>query len=165
LLTPHAIESFFCKDVLRFFGKRINASGQIPARFPGPLQMNLREYPEGERNKFCVQGNSTKFYDKAYTDVGSLLRAAETTINNASVFRAYRPTEGGPEDDLQWLPMRPGITDLKRRTEISQAVNHQLVDALASVDDTARLEELDRIHSAPGHLEPPPGTGSPPLWG
>ena len=142
LLTPHAIESFSCQDVLRFFNKRVNQSGEIPASFSGPLQMNLRKYTAGERDKFWLQGNSTKFYDKAYTEVGAVLRAAETTINKAGVFRAYRAKEGGPEAELQWLPMRAGIADIKRRTEISDAVNNRLMDALASVDDTARLEEL-----------------------
>ncbi len=48
-----------------------------------------------------MQGNSSKFYDKAYTGHGSVLRAAETTTNNVSVFRGYRPKEGGSEDDPQ----------------------------------------------------------------
>jgi hypothetical protein len=142
LLTPHAIESFSCQDVLRFFQKRVNRNGDIPAKFPGPIQMNLRRYEVGERDKFWVQGNSTKFYDKAYTEVGALMRAAETTINRTEVFRAYRPKEGGAEDDLQWRSLRLGVADLQRRAEISGAVNNRLMDALASVDDTALLEEL-----------------------
>jgi hypothetical protein len=142
LLTAHGMLSFHSSDVLRFFGKRINQSGSIPASFPGPLQTNLREFREGERVKFWAQGNSTKYYDKAYTEVGSVLRAAETTINNAGVFRSYRAKQGGPADDLQWRQMRKGIADLNRRAEISQHVNDRLIDALASVDDSHKLEEL-----------------------
>jgi len=141
-LTPHGMLSFASADVLRYFGKRVNQSGKIPARFNGQLQTNLREYREGERVKYWLEGNSAKFYDKAYTEKGSVLRAAETTINNVRVFRSYRPKEGGPEEDLQWRPMRKGIADLNRRAEISQHANERLVDALASVDDSQRLEEL-----------------------
>jgi len=141
-LTAHGMLSFASADVLRYFGKRVNQSGKIPGYFNGPLQTNLKEYREGERIKYWLQGNSTKFYDKAYTERGSVLRAAETTTNNVEVFQSYRPKEGGPEDDLQWRPMRKGIADLNRRAEISQKVNDRLMDALASVDDSRRLEEL-----------------------
>jgi hypothetical protein len=70
------------------------------------------------------------------------LRAAETTINNVDVFRTYRPKEGGPEDDLQWRKMRKGVADLHRRAEVSQHTNNRLINTLASVDDSQRLEEL-----------------------
>jgi hypothetical protein len=141
-LTPHGMLSFSSADVLRYFGKRVNQSGKIRANFQGQLQTNLREYREGERVKYWLEGNSAKFYDKAYTGKGSVLRAAETTINNVSVFRSYRPKEGGPEEDLQWRPMRKGIADLNRRAEISQHTNERLMNALASVDDSRTLEEL-----------------------
>jgi hypothetical protein len=142
VLVPHGMLSFGSSDVLRYFGRRLTKEGMIPARFNGQLQTNLKEYREGERVKFWLQGNSTKFYDKAYTDGGSVLRAAETTTNNVSVFKSYRPKQGGPEEDLQWRPMRKGIADLHRRTEISQRVNDRLIDSLAAVDDSHRLEEL-----------------------
>jgi len=92
--------------------------------------------------KFWLEGNSAKFYDKAYTESGSVLRAGETTTPNVSVFRACRPKEGGPADDLQWRQMRQGIADLHRRAEVSQKVNNRLINALASVDDSRRLSEL-----------------------
>ncbi len=74
--------------------------------------------------------------------MGSVLRGAETTINRVQDFRVYRPKEGGPEDDLQWRGMRKGIADLHRRAEVSQKANERLLNALAKVDDTARVEEL-----------------------
>jgi len=141
-LTPHGMLSYRSADVLRYFGRRVNRTGKIPAHFDGQLQTNLREYREGERVKYWLEGNSVKFYDKAYTEQGNVLRAAETTINNVSVFRSYRPKEGGSEEDLQWRPMRKGVADLNRRAEISQHTNERLVQALASVDDSRRLEEL-----------------------
>ena len=63
-------------------------------------------------------------------------------MNNVSVFSSYRPKEGGDPEDLKWRPMRKGIADLHRRAEVSQQVNNRLIDALAGVDDSRRLEEL-----------------------
>jgi hypothetical protein len=142
IMVPHAMLDFQCSDILRYFGKRVLKSGEVPERFNGQLESNLKEYREGKRVKFWMEGNSTKFYDKAYCSEGSVLRAAETTLNNVTVFRTYRPKEGGDPEDLQWRQMRKGIADLHRRAEVSQKVNNRLVDALAGVDDSRRLEEL-----------------------
>src|SRR5437870_7530982 len=89
-----------------------------------------------------MNGNSTKFYDKAYSQWGNVLRGAETTLNTVADFRVYRAKEGGPEEDLQWRGMRKGIADLHRRAEVSQKANERLLDALASVDDSQSVEEL-----------------------
>jgi hypothetical protein len=97
---------------------------------------------EGERVKFRINANSVKFYDKAYSEVGSVLRVAEATLNNVDDLRVYRPKEGGPEEDLQWRRMRRGIADLHRRAEVSEASNRRLADALAAVDDSRTIEEL-----------------------
>jgi len=142
LSVRHAIVSFSCTDILRYFGKRVTKAGEVPERFNGELKSNLKQYREGERVKFWLEGNSTKFYDKAYSDLGSVLRAAETTTQNVRVFQTYRPKEGGPDDDLQWRPMRQGIADLHRRAVVSQQANDRLINALASVDDSRRLVEL-----------------------
>ena len=40
--------------------------------------------------------------------------------------------------------MRKGIADLKRRTEVSQAINNRYLDALASIEDTTALGDLTR---------------------
>src|SRR5450759_5266627 len=98
-------------DVLRYFGKRVTKAGEIPERFNGELQTNLKQYREGERVKFRLHGNALKFYDKAYTELGSVLRAAETTINNVAVFQSYRAKQGGPSDELKWRQMRQGVAD------------------------------------------------------
>jgi hypothetical protein len=142
ILVAHGMLSYGSADVLRFFGKRVKKSGAIPTNFHGELQTNWKERAAGERVKFWMDGNSAKYYDKTFSEVGNVLRAAETTINNVQVFRAYRPKEGGPADDLAWRPMRKGIADLHRRVEISQKTNERLIHALASVDDSRRLEEL-----------------------
>lgn len=142
LLVPHGMLSFSSADVLRYFGQRVNQSGAIPDRFHWKTQTDLKEYREGERVKYTLGGNSAKFYDKAYTAWGNVFRAAETTINNVDPFQEYRAKEGGPAEDLQWRPLRRGIAGLHRRAEISQKTNERLLEALASVDDSRRVEEL-----------------------
>jgi hypothetical protein len=142
LLVRHSVLSFSCADVMRYFGRRINQSGEIPANFSGTLQSDLKRRQEGERVKYRMNGNSAKFYDKAYSEIGSVLRGAETTITTVGDFRVFRPKEGGPEDDKQWRPMRLGIADIHRRVEVSQNTNERLLNALASVDDSRKVEEL-----------------------
>ena len=144
LLVRHGVLNFSSTDVMRYFGRKVNQSGAIPANFNGKLQSDFKQRREGERVKYRLNGNSAKFYDKFYDSAGSVFRAAETTINTVQDFRAYRPKEGGPEDDLQWRPMRKGIADLSRRAEVSQKANDRLMDSLASVDDTRSVEELTR---------------------
>src|ERR1035438_2780189 len=112
LLVRQAVLSFSCADVMRYFGRRVNQSGEIPANFSGTLQADLKRRQEGERVKYKMNGNSAKFYDKAYSEVGSVLRGAETTIATVKDFRVFRPKEGGPEDDLQWRPLRLGVADI-----------------------------------------------------
>ena len=142
LLVRHGMLSYSSADVIRYFGRRVNQSGLIPAHFSGTLETDLKRRQQGERVKYRMNGNSAKFYDKAYREFGSVLRGAETTINTVEDFRAYRPKEGGSEQDLQWRPLRRGIADLHRRAEVSQKANERLLNALAQVDDSRSLEEL-----------------------
>ena len=141
LLVRHGMLSYSSADVMRYFGRRVNQSGLIPAHFSGTLETDLKRRQQGERVKYRMNGNSAKFYDKAYREFGSVLRGAETTINTVEDFRAYRPKEGGSEQDLQWRPLRRGIADLHRRAEVSQKANERLLNALAQVDDSRSLEE------------------------
>jgi hypothetical protein len=142
LLVRHGMLSFSSPDGMRYFGRKVCQSGEIHPNFNGTLETNLKRRQEGERVKYKMNGNSAKFYDKAYSEIGSVLRGAETTINTTHDFRAYRPKEGGPEDELRWRPMRKGIADLHRRAEVSQKANERLLNALASVDDSRSVEEL-----------------------
>jgi hypothetical protein len=142
LRVRHGVLSFSSADVMRYFGKKVNPSGDVPASFNGTLETDLKRRQQGERVKYRMNGNSAKFYDKAYSEWGSALRGSETTINDVEDFRVYRTIEGGPEDDLRWRPMRKGIADLHRRAEVSQKANERLLNALAGVDDSRSVEEL-----------------------
>jgi len=141
LLVRHGMLSYSSADVMRYFGRKVNQSGAIPAHFNGTLETDLKRRHEGERVKYRMNGNSAKFYDKAYSEIGSVLRGAETTLNTVKDFRVYRAKEGGPEEDLQWRTLRKGIADLHRRAEVSQKSKERLLNARASVDDSRSVEE------------------------
>ncbi len=133
-LVRHGMATFGSGDVMRFLGRKVPKSGNVHAAFQGELRTDLLRRPEGVRIKHRVNGNSIKLYDKQ----GSVLRV-ETTINDPSDFKAYRPAEGGEKEDLQWRKMRRGIADIHRRAQVSDASNKRYLEALANVDEEAPL--------------------------
>jgi hypothetical protein len=141
LLLQHGMTTFASPDVLRFLGRRVPSDGRPPAGYEGELFSDVKQRKEGARIKHYIDGNSVKAYDKAYTDLGSILRA-ETTINRVRRFTVYRPKEGQPKGPLAWRPLRRGVADLYRRAELSHKATTRYLDALASVDDSTRLREL-----------------------
>ena len=126
-LTRHAMLHFQSPDVLRFLGKRLTSN------FTGEVTSDYKRRPEGVRVKHRVKTNSVKMYDKQE----SVLRI-ETTINDPRDFRVFRAPEGQPEAEKSWRPMRKGVADLHRLTEISQRANETYLEALSTVevDDT-----------------------------
>ena len=136
-LIHHGLTTFFSRDVMRFLGRNIPATGNIPTRLQAEVVSDMKTRPEGVRIKHRLGENSIKMYDKQ----GSVLRV-ETTINDAADFKSFRTPEGKPEADKAWYPMRKGIADLHRRAETSQAANDRYLRALASVQDTTSLGEL-----------------------
>jgi hypothetical protein len=140
-LLEHAMTTFGSTDIMRFLGRRIPLSGAIPKRFAGEVVTDLAERQEGVRVKHRLDANSVKLYDKAFTSVGSVLRA-EPTINDVSDFRVYRRKEGDAKGGLAWRPLRRGIADLHRRAEVSHKAAERYLDALASVDSDTTLDEV-----------------------
>jgi len=102
---------------------------------------DLKWREAGVGNEHQANGNSAKLYDKAFTGVGSVLRA-ETTIHHAGEFRVYRRKEGDPKGKKSWRVLRGGVADLHRRAEISRRAAERYLDALAGVDEQTTLEEL-----------------------
>ncbi len=140
-LLEQAMTTFGSTDIMRFLGRRIPLSGAIPKRFAGEVVTDLVERQEGVRIKHRLDANSIKLYDKAFTSVGSVLRA-EPTINDVSDFRVYRRKEGDAQGGLAWRPLRRGIADLHRRAEVSHKTAERYLDALASVDSDTTLDEV-----------------------
>jgi hypothetical protein len=81
--------SFSSPDVMRFLGRRIPLSGNVPQQLAAELTSDVKRRQEGVRIKHRLGGNSIKLYDKAFTAVGNVLRG-ETAIHNVEDFRVYR---------------------------------------------------------------------------
>lgn len=136
-LLRQGIETFSSGDVLRFLGQKTTASGNVHGRFVGEVLTELRRRPEGVCLKHRLNKNSIKMYDKQ----GSVLRV-ETTITDPRDLKVYRRAEGDPQSKLEWRPLRKGVSDLLRRTQVSQAANERYLDALAATEETTPLGEL-----------------------
>jgi hypothetical protein len=136
-LVQQGIVRFHSRDVLRFLGKKVPVERGIDSRFAGEVTSDLKQRSEGIRLKHRVGGNSVKIYDKQAT----VLRV-ETTINEPDGFKVYRTAEGDDAGRPSWRPMRKGVADLARRTQVSQNINDRYLDALASIEDTTPLGEL-----------------------
>ena len=149
-LLQHAMVSLGSTDVMRFLGRRIPLSGDVPKGFKGEVISDLRERQEGVRVKHRLNSNSVKLYDKAFTVLGSVLRA-ESTINSVDDFRVYRPKEGHAHDGLAWRPLRRGIADLRRRADVGRKAAERYLDALASVDQDTTLDEILRRLGRPSY--------------
>jgi hypothetical protein len=143
-LIHHGMTTFASSDVMRFLGKRTVLNGDVPKNFSGEVVSDLKHREEGVRIKHNINGNSVKLYDKAFTKVGSVLRA-ETTIQNVDDLRVYRTKEGDPDGEMAWRKMRRGIADLQRKAEISRKSSERYLDAYASVDEDTTLEELIQV--------------------
>ena len=141
LWLRHAILTFQSPDILKFFGKRLTASGEVHRGVQAEIVSSLKRRQEGARIKHWYAKNSVKAYDKAYTELGSTVRA-EMTMQDPEAFKVYRRPEGQPEEPQRWYRLRQGVADLNRRAEISQKVNERYLNALAAVDTDTTLEEL-----------------------
>jgi hypothetical protein len=129
-LVRHATLHFQSPDVLRFFGRKPHGN------FTGDVITSCKRRPEGVRVKHWLNGNSIKMYDRP-----GLLRI-ETTIGKTTDFKVFRPVQDDPDGRLAWRPLRKGVADLHRRTELSQQANERYLEALSVVEDTTPLHRL-----------------------
>lgn len=143
LLLRHGMTTLGSRDVLRFLGRQVPGEGPVPGTVRAEVTSDVKARPEGVRLKHRVNHNSVKAYDKAYTAQRAVLRV-ESTLNDVSDLKVYRPKEGGPEEEKAWRRLRRGVADMHRRAQVSQAANERYLAALASVDDSATLEERVR---------------------
>lgn len=128
-LLHHAIEHFTTGDLLRFLGRT------VPGRFQGAAHSTLIHRSEGIRIRHWLDENSIKMYDKAER----LLRV-EMTLNNPDRFKVLRRR---PSDRrLDWLPLRRGIADMRRRADLGRAAAARYLDALSVVGDPTPSHRL-----------------------
>lgn len=122
--------------VMRFFGKKVKQDGRFRGRAPDEIVSDLKRRYEGLRLKHRVNRNSVKMYNKS----GSVLRV-ETTINNTRDFKVFRCPDDDESRPASWQKMRKGVSDLHRRSQISQACNERYLDHLAAANLSETLQQ------------------------
>jgi len=134
-LTTAAITAFGATDVMRFLGRKPHGN------FAGEVIIDSKKRPEGVRIKFRMKRNSIKIYDHQ-----NVLRI-ETTLNNPAEFKILTSSENEQGQTVcRWSPMRKGVSNFWRYSQVGHAANARLIDALANapLQGTA-IEELDRL--------------------
>lgn len=63
-LVHHGLTAFLSPDVMRFLGRNIPPSGNIPPRLMAEVASDVKRHPEGVRIKHRLGENSIKMYDK-----------------------------------------------------------------------------------------------------
>jgi hypothetical protein len=136
-LVQHALVGLGCRDVMRFLGRAVPQSGGVYGHFAGEVATDYVKRPEGVRVEFRLNRNKVKFYDKQ----GSVFRV-ETTIADARDLKSYRAKESDPDGAKSWRRMKKGVSDLPRRTQVSQRSNERCLEALAAAATERTLGEL-----------------------
>jgi len=136
-LIHHAMVGLGCRDVMRFLGRAVPSGTGVHHNFVGEVGTDFVKRPEGARVAFRVNRNGVKFYDKQ----GSVFRV-ETTITDARDMKSYRAKESDPEGPKAWRKMKKGVSDLPRRTEVSQRSNERCLEALAAVATEQTVGQL-----------------------
>lgn len=136
-LVRFGMVNFQSPDVMRFLGKKTTMTGEVPGWTRGELASDVKKRPEGVRIKHRLNSNSIKMYNKQ----GSVLRV-ETTINNPKDFKVLRPKSGAEEKSPELLPLRKGVVDLRRRSQVSQACNERYFEAAALAENTRPLGNI-----------------------
>ncbi len=134
----HAVRNYTSADVLRFFGRKLTASGQVNGHYADEVLSDLGRRVDGVRIKHRAGNNSIKMYDKA----GGRVLRVETTINDPSDFQVYRAKEGDPQGEKAWRTLRSGVADTHRRAQVSQAANERYLEGLAAVQQATTLKAL-----------------------
>ena len=108
--------------VMRYLGKQT-----LQGRAPKEVMSNVKTRYEGVRIKHYKNSNSVKMYNKS----DNILRI-ETTITNTRDFKVFRHPDDDKNRPASWQKMRKGVSDLHRRSEVSQACNDRYADAIAA---------------------------------
>lgn len=135
-LVRGAMEQFSSPEVMRFLGKRVHGN------FTGEVISDFCRRHEGICVKHRVKANSVKMYDKG----GGRVLRIESTMNDPSGFKVFRPLQGNPGGKKAWRPLTRGIANMSRLAEVGQSSNDRYLDALAALDTDVPISTLvDRV--------------------
>lgn len=134
-ISTAAITAFSATDVMRFLGRKPHGN------FTGEVIIDSKKRPQGTRIKFRMKRNSIKIYDHL-----NVLRI-ETTLNNPAEFKILTSSENDQGQTVcRWSPMRKGVSNFWRYSQVGHGANARLIDALADAPlQSSAIKELDHL--------------------
>ncbi len=143
-LSTAAIIAFGATDVMRFLGRKPHGG------IAGEVIIDSKKRPQGTRIKFRMKRHSIKLCDHL-----NVLRI-ETTLNNPAEFKILTSSQNDQGQTVcRWSPMRKGVSNFWRYSQVGHGANFRLIDALANAPlQGAAIAELDRLsqsQSKDGH--------------
>ena len=135
-LSRTAIHTVKPENVATFLGRKLHGN------YTDELGNNFNTRIEGTRIKHVMGPASIKMYDKH----GLALRI-ETTINDLSFFKHYRPVEHRDgSQSPKMAPMKKGLYSLSALAKLMRAANHRYLQFISDIDDPSRgLKSLSKI--------------------
>jgi hypothetical protein len=133
----HAFIGGHAARLMRYFGRPLTNGGQPRRNCSDSLQTKIMELDEGIRIRHWVGSNSVKMYNEY-----NVLRF-ETTVNDPSMYRAYRRKQGADSDaPKQYLPLRKGVADTALRAKASQRTNDRFAEHIAAMHSAQPFSEV-----------------------
>ena len=136
-LVQHGLTTFLSPDVMRFLGRNIPPTGNLPPRCKAEVVSDMKRRPEGVRIKHRLGENSIKMYDKQ----GSVLRV-ETTINDAAGSRHSVRPKASPRPSRVGTACARGSPICIGARRSRRPPTTATCSAQASVENTTPLGEL-----------------------
>ena len=135
-LTRTAIHTVKPDNVATFLGRKLTGNYQ------DEIGNNFHTRIEGTRIKHHMGPVSIKMYDK----FGLILRI-ETTTNDLSFFKHYRPVEHRDGTrQLAWTSMKKGLYSIAPLREVLAAANRRYLEFISALDDpSAGIRALHKI--------------------
>jgi hypothetical protein len=135
-LTRTAIHTVKPENVATFLGRKLHGNYQ------DQMGNNFNTRIEGTRIRHVMGPASIKMYDKH-----ALALRIETTINDLSFFKHYRPVEHRDgSQSPKMAPMKKGIYSLSALARLMRAANRRYLQFISDIDDpSAGLKNLSKI--------------------
>jgi len=135
-LARTAIHTVKPENVATFLGRKLHGNYQ------DEVGNNFNTRIEGTRIRHVMGPASIKMYDKH-----ALALRIETTINDLSFFKHYRPVEHRDgSQSPKMAPMKKGIYSLNALSKLMRAANRRYLQFISDIDDpSAGLKTLSKI--------------------
>jgi hypothetical protein len=135
-LTRTAIHTVKPENIATFLGRKLHGNYQ------DEMGNNFNTRIEGTRIRHVMGPASIKMYDKH-----ALALRIETTINDLSFFKHYRPVEHRDgRQSPKMAPMKKGIYSLSALSKLMRAANRRYLQFISDIDDpSVGIKTLSKI--------------------